>query len=39
MRNNPMIEALKLLIDDYVVFMQGGKSLYDWSCSEGYGIS
>lgn len=35
MSNNPMIETLKLLINDYLVFMQGGKSLYDWS-SEGW---
>lgn len=37
MSNNPMIEMLNLLIDDYLVFMQGGKSLYDWS-SDGYGL-
>lgn len=38
MHNNPVIEALKLLIDDYEVFMAGGQSLFDWSCTDGYGI-
>lgn len=39
-----MIEALKLLLDDYDVYMAGGKSLFDWSnkdfiLKEGYGLS
>lgn len=39
-----IVEALKLLLDDYDVYMAGGKSLFDWSNKElifkdGYGIS
>lgn len=38
------IEALKLLLDDYDVYMAGGQSLFDWSnkdliFKDGYGIS
>lgn len=38
------IEAIKLLLDDYDVYMAGGKSLFDWSnkdliFKDGYGIS
>lgn len=39
-----IVEALKLLLDDYDVYMAGGKSLFDWSnkdliFKDGYGIS
>lgn len=39
-----IVESLKLLLDDYDVYMAGGKSLFDWSNKElifkdGYGIS
>lgn len=38
-----IVEALKLLLDDYDVYMAGGKSLFDWSnkdliFKDGYGI-
>lgn len=39
-----IVESLKLLLDDYDVYMAGGKSLFDWSnkdliFKDGYGIS
>lgn len=37
-----MKDALKLLLNDYDVYLSGGKSLFDWSDKDklidGYGI-
>lgn len=31
MNTEILVEALRLLIDDYETFKSGGRSLYDWS--------